>query len=85
VEAYIEGLGCGAALAAALPLTLQVLASAVGERSIRLAYERSLPLLLWNDILGLLKVSHGDERERERGGLGKQGQGFRFMPRHKGE
>jgi hypothetical protein len=40
---------------------LQVFASTVGERSARLAYERSLSLLLWNDVLGLLKVSHRDE------------------------
>ena len=62
-KAYIEGLGRRAALAAALPLALQVLARTVGERSIRLAYERGLSLLLWNDVLRLLKVSHRDELE----------------------
>ena len=62
-EAYIERLRGGASLATALPLTLQILASAVGERRIRLACKRSLTLLLWNDILRLIlkRVGHRDE------------------------
>ena len=62
LEAYIECLGRGAALAAALPLTLKILASAVGERCIRLADERSLALLLWNDILWLILKRIGHRR-----------------------
>jgi hypothetical protein len=56
---------------------LQALTSTVGQGSVRLANERNLTLLLRNDILRLLEVSHRDELERERGGLGNQGQGFR--------
>ena len=64
--AHIECLGRGATLSAALPLTLQILASAVGEGCGRLAYEGGLTLLLWNDILRLLsQVGHRDELERE--------------------
>jgi hypothetical protein len=45
---------------------LQILASAVGKGCGRLAYEGSLTLLLWNDILRLLpQVGHRDELERE--------------------
>ena len=63
LEAYIKSLRRGAALAAALPLTLQILAGAVGERRVRLAYEGSLALLLWDDILRLLlkRIRHRDE------------------------
>jgi len=65
-DMFIECLGRGATLSAALPLTLQILTSAVGKGCGRLAYEGSLTLLLWNDILRLLpQVGHRDELERE--------------------
>lgn len=55
---YIESLGRRAALSAALPLALQVFTGTIGKRSAGLADQRSLALLLWDDILWLLRISH---------------------------